>query len=136
MTDIPYSRKFSRDPIFAEGHYAKISRSNYRGWTFRTAPPTNPVWLRLLIMRCHLSSNGCKRSSRFVSYSPKLLGIKSVSLQPIRSLQHVFRSEVLVQEKTSPVSITRFTSPFADSKMTMAHSLTEGHVDREASLYR
>ena len=29
---LPYSRKFSRDPIFAEGHSAKISSCNFRGW--------------------------------------------------------------------------------------------------------
>ena len=32
---IPYSRKFSRDPIFAEGPSSKISRSNFRGWMFQ-----------------------------------------------------------------------------------------------------
>ena len=39
---IPYSRKFSRDPIFADGRSAKISLSNFRGWTFTPAPPTIP----------------------------------------------------------------------------------------------
>ena len=34
-TVIPYGRKFSRDPIFAEGPSSKISRSNFRGWTFQ-----------------------------------------------------------------------------------------------------
>ena len=31
---IPYGRKFSRDPIFAEGPSSEISRSNFRGWMF------------------------------------------------------------------------------------------------------
>ena len=34
---IPYSQNFSRDPIFAERLYAKISRSNFRGWAIRVA---------------------------------------------------------------------------------------------------
>ena len=32
---IPYSWKYSRDPIFAERQYAKISLCNFRGWTFQ-----------------------------------------------------------------------------------------------------
>ena len=48
LLDIPYGRKFSRDPIFAEGPSSKISRSNFRGWKFqgcsthniRPAPPS------------------------------------------------------------------------------------------------
>ena len=42
--DVPYSRKFSRDPIFAEGKSAQISRSNFRRRTFAVAPPTMPTW--------------------------------------------------------------------------------------------
>ena len=34
-TCILYSRKFSKDPIFANGPSAKISQSNFRGWTFQ-----------------------------------------------------------------------------------------------------
>ena len=50
---------------------------------------------------------------------------KNASLQPLHSLQHIFRCEVLVQEKVSHnkplchrsalLSITRFTSALADS---------------------
>ena len=32
---IPYSQKSSRDPIFAKGPSAKISKCNFHGWTFR-----------------------------------------------------------------------------------------------------
>ena len=53
---IPYGQKFSRDPIFAEGPSSKISRFNFRGWTFqgcstyniRPAPPltARSPWLK------------------------------------------------------------------------------------------
>ena len=33
---IPYGRKFSRDPSFTEGPSLKISRSNFRRWTFQS----------------------------------------------------------------------------------------------------
>ena len=36
------STTFLKDPIFAERQYAKISQSNFRGWTFRV-----PRMLRL-----------------------------------------------------------------------------------------
>ena len=47
---LPYSRKFSRDPIFAERQSAKISRSNFRGWTFQNCSTHKSLgaWLRLL----------------------------------------------------------------------------------------
>ena len=38
---IPYSWKFSRDPIFAEGQSARISRSNFCGWTFQNCSTHN-----------------------------------------------------------------------------------------------
>ena len=42
---IPYSGKFSRGPIFAEGQSSKISRSNFRGWPFGEAVfSPNPMW--------------------------------------------------------------------------------------------
>ena len=34
-TSTVYSQKFSRDPIFAQRQYAKISRSNFRGWAIQ-----------------------------------------------------------------------------------------------------
>ena len=51
---LPYSRKFSRDPIFADGRPAKISQSNFRGWAFmqETALSTISVWLQTMWL-CH-----------------------------------------------------------------------------------
>ena len=60
---IPYRWKFSRDPNFAEGQSAKISRSNssFADEHSRTAPPTIPVWLHLL-PHAHRSST-CHRGA-------------------------------------------------------------------------
>ena len=44
IVTIPYSPKFSRDPIFAEGQSAKILRSNFRGWTFQNCSTHNTAW--------------------------------------------------------------------------------------------
>ena len=41
---IPYSGKFSRGPIFAEGQTSSISRSNFRGWPFQNCSAHN-TWL-------------------------------------------------------------------------------------------
>ena len=38
---LPYSWKFSRDPIFTEGPSSKISRSNFRRWTFQNCSTHN-----------------------------------------------------------------------------------------------
>ena len=43
-TCVPYSRKFSRDPIFTEQQSANILRSNFRRWPFALAPPIMPTW--------------------------------------------------------------------------------------------
>ena len=42
--NIPYSGKFSRGPIFAEGQTSSISRSNFRGWPFQNCSGHN-TWL-------------------------------------------------------------------------------------------
>ena len=42
--NIPYSGKFSRGPIFAEGQTSSISRSNFRGWPFQNCSAHN-TWL-------------------------------------------------------------------------------------------
>ena len=50
MLLVPYSQNFSRDPIFtAEELGAKISRSNFRGWTFH-----NRERLGFLVRRSNL----------------------------------------------------------------------------------
>ena len=49
---LPYSGKFSRGPIFAEGQSSKI----FADGRSRTAPPTIPGWLHLLL-HAHAGSN-------------------------------------------------------------------------------
>ena len=47
---LPYSGKFSRGPIFAEGQSSKISRSNFCEWPFHNCSSHNPGWLcRVLV---------------------------------------------------------------------------------------
>ena len=48
---IPYSGKFSRGPIFAEGQSSKISRSNIRGWPFQNFSAHN-TWLTPPLTAC------------------------------------------------------------------------------------
>ena len=48
---IPYSGKFSRGPIFAEGQSSKISRSNFRGWPFQNCSAHN-TWLTPPLTPC------------------------------------------------------------------------------------
>ena len=61
---LPYSRKFSRDPIFADGRSAKISRSNFRGWTFTPAPPTIPWPLGFLFHGFNFRGSTVNRENR------------------------------------------------------------------------
>ena len=48
---IPYSGKFSRSPIFAEGQSSKISRSNFRRWPFQNCSAHN-TWLTPPLTAC------------------------------------------------------------------------------------
>ena len=48
---IPYSGKFSRGPIFAEGQTSSISRSNFREWPFQNCSAHN-TWLTPPLTAC------------------------------------------------------------------------------------
>ena len=41
ILNTPYSRKFSRGPIFVEGQFSLISQSNFRGWPFHNRSAHN-----------------------------------------------------------------------------------------------
>ena len=73
---IPNSQKFSRDPIFTEGQYAKISWSNFRGWTFqkcsthntRLAPPLLAIVPRFQPAKDEQQSCQSRRNGMRVAY--------------------------------------------------------------------
>ena len=88
---LPYSGKFSRGAIFAEGQSSKISRSNFHGWPFQNCSAHN-TWLTPPLTTC--------ATSAFVLQN-ELISIKVHHCNHSHSQQLVFLSEIVVQEKTS-----------------------------------
>ena len=67
---LPYSGKFSRGPIFAEGQSSKISRSNFHGWPFQNCSAHN-TWLTPPI-----TASACRLKNLDVGVLPCILQVR------------------------------------------------------------
>ena len=60
---IPYSRRFSRDPIFVDGPSAKIMRSNFCGWPFLNRKCVFRLFTDLIFVVCQSTAKTVKIGS-------------------------------------------------------------------------